>query len=141
MPWSPAAKHFQKKHIDFPKTKAANSSAYCDFMMTSRRLNSDNCKHRNTFINDNPDVIANVCQGDGTPYGNFTDSKLHFSMVDCNYTGGSYPKCKYKGTAEDLRIQVTCKNGYPVHLEEIWSSVLDIHSTVYTVGSKANLKT
>uniref|UniRef100_A0A8D0BBI0 Ribonuclease A-domain domain-containing protein n=1 Tax=Salvator merianae TaxID=96440 RepID=A0A8D0BBI0_SALMN len=87
-------------------TLTANNSAYCDFMMTNRSLNSDNCKPRNTFINDNPDVIANVCQGDGTPYGNFTDSKLHFSMVDCNYTGGSYPKCKH---------------GYPVHLEAILS--------------------
>nr|XP_028559876.1 ribonuclease pancreatic-like [Podarcis muralis] len=112
---------FQNKHIDYPRTRASNPSAYCNLMMVKRNLNPIRCKPRNTFINHDNESVLQVCGNGGTRWqGNFYDSNESFPMIDCRYTDGKPPKdCKYKGTETSKRIRVACEEKKPVHLEKL----------------------
>nr|XP_034992278.1 ribonuclease pancreatic-like [Zootoca vivipara] len=108
---------FEWKHIDYPKSyPTSHPDTYCKRMMLQKGLTRYVCKDVNTFINDFPVNVVQVCRGRGIPHGSDTDSTDSFDMVICRYTGGPAPyDCRYSGTPAHLRIRVTCTGIYPTH--------------------------
>ncbi|XP_025028429.1 ribonuclease pancreatic-like [Python bivittatus] len=110
--------NFQRKHIDYPKSKAPNPNAYCNRLMKMRQMTEKHCKIHNTFINNAPENVQQMCQGSGSH--SVIDSRVAYPMIDCHYLDGKPPNdCEYQGTQQVKHICVTCENNLPVHFNQI----------------------
>ncbi|XP_048373714.1 ribonuclease-like [Sphaerodactylus townsendi] len=107
-------RHFQRQHVDHPRTGAANDNAYCNLMMRRRGLTRGRCKPTNTFIHSSLNTIRSVCQG----RRNLCDSRQSFSMTVCR-NRGRYPRCNYVGRRHNRRMRLGCRNGVPVHFDRM----------------------
>ncbi|XP_015273537.1 PREDICTED: ribonuclease-like [Gekko japonicus] len=110
---------FRNRHIDHPKTRAANNNAYCNLMMRRRGMMNRTCKPTNTFINNSPNHIQHVCRGGGRRVNrNIFESRRRFSVITCR-SRGRFPNCQYVGRRQSKRIRVGCVRSLPVHFDRL----------------------
>ncbi|XP_060110535.1 ribonuclease pancreatic-like [Heteronotia binoei] len=114
---------FTNKHIDYPRTGAPSTKAYCNLMMWRRGLTRWPCMRNNTFINSRPRTIQNICRGGGRQVnGNIFESRRRFPVVACDIifiTPPQYHRCQYFGRQLNRRIRVACVNRQPIRFDRL----------------------
>ncbi|XP_053735608.1 ribonuclease-like [Synchiropus splendidus] len=103
---------FTKKHIN-PAMKADQ----CTDVIAGRLINNkNNCREINTFILAEIDKVKTICQqGNGV-----VESDRVFNVLVCCRKGKkSTPPCSYGGYETKHRIKVECKNGNPLHYDDV----------------------
>uniref|UniRef100_A0A8D0B2K1 Ribonuclease A-domain domain-containing protein n=1 Tax=Salvator merianae TaxID=96440 RepID=A0A8D0B2K1_SALMN len=102
---------FRNKHIDYPKTEAPNVNAYCNLMIQQRGLNEGKCKPTNTFINESPSTVQQVCTKTSNGYRISADK---FPVVECR-NRGRWPDCNYVGKPRTGQLRLLCRDNLPIH--------------------------
>ncbi|KAM6952950.1 ribonuclease-like 3 [Lycodopsis pacificus] len=103
---------FINQHID--KRMSVDK---CDDVMRAK-INKNNCKNNNTFIQSNTQTVKSICGKKGEPYGDMTKSLQRFDIVVCELKEQTRPnKCHYNGEKLNKKIIIKCEKGFPVHYD------------------------
>ncbi|XP_044841108.1 ribonuclease-like [Mauremys mutica] len=106
-PWIEPNFIFQRKHLDYEKTKAPTANAYCNTMMIFRGLYG---KAVNTFIHEPILKITSICKEGGTPkIGGLYKSKVEFSITQCVFKPDTL-SISYIGVVKKRKIIIGCWN-------------------------------
>ncbi|XP_074838273.1 ribonuclease-like [Carettochelys insculpta] len=109
VPCKPLNDFFQQQHLDFPKTNATDSNAYCNTMMWDRRLYF---QRTHTFLNAPSEEIGRVCEEGGLASGpNQHTSRRSFPITICSF---SFWGISYTGIATTGKLVLACCRKLPV---------------------------